>query len=1043
MKFRGHVVAGLILLMLGNSIAFASNNDVLVIVNDNSIDSVQVGEHYRKHRKLDEEQVIHVKVPNQYFINWTEFQSLRDQILRFGICPSVDAERRPAACNDASLPIYTEQNIQALTAATRVRYIVTTRGVPTRMKVDNSTLSSPNETTSVDNYLRFWLARYIEKDTSFHSFKERAIAFGDGRGMRKVNPAVDLEYIIGRIDGLDLTSAKALIDRAIEVEKNGWYGKLYGSTFGAIAGRSVFMNYETNKPIYGDFNNGWRYALGLFGENRPECSNYTSPNHYFAYPQNHPQGKAPAHCLAQFNKGNPNENMQGHSSSRSPIVGDALAYIGSLDGQTVIGGFNTLLNWRKDASCTVTLCKDAADPAACRAASTDPYREINTECVGVAPGFIGYNFQSYPVAIMAGWPTSWAPRSTDQNNPPLILDNDAAEGASSVWFSNADEVDQPTCYVYNNGNFDGTQQSCRAGNRVGLQQTINQQSTDPLNPSTYTLAYQLKSRGIEKPSFVIAYLLFNYPKEKNIPCPTGLSGSQAGTVCTYSAAKGVNLKPGDSDWQPIQHSFTTPANTGLNFTSIIVGFSGILGDGGAGIDAVSVKLDGDATELALNGSFEQGHMQTGTGDYAANFLSRLGGTAFWGSLSHHQSGGHSFSQTSLTTMTYLMRGLPLGDAVWLGEGHVSGILYGDPLYSPLAVRLQLKKAYQWNFITGDEVKLKGSTVNGTSEKRVATTYSIDYCRGDDFYLCGNSDNPWLATGITGEGGEDNEDVGELDTTTMQPGKYVLRLEVHSRHHDSGKQQSFYDYLPVVVYDATSDLDGDGLTDREELTGSIQTNPARADTDGDGLQDGEEIRIYHTDPTKYDTDRDGLTDYYEIKISNTDPLNPDTDNDGYTDGHEVRSGSNPKDPLDLPVVITSTPPTSAEVDVTLTYQVTTNSAGNLYSLRFRPAGMQIDQSTGLITWKPDISVAGSYQFVFIDVFNGTKTATQFSIIYVNAINNGDINEDGVVNATDVSLAQQIVDGTLIPSERQKARADVVYDQVIDNADVAKIQTLITP
>ncbi len=33
-----------------------------------------------------------------------------------------------------------------------------------------------------------------------------------------------------------------------------------------------------------------------------------------------------------------------------------------------------------------------------------------------------------------------------------------------------------------------------------------------------------------------------------------------------------------------------------------------------------------------------------------------------------------------------MRGLPLGDAVWLGEIHNSGVFYGDPLYSPTKIR---------------------------------------------------------------------------------------------------------------------------------------------------------------------------------------------------------------------------------------------------------------------------------------------------------------------------------------------------------------------
>ena len=182
--------------------AYASRDDVLVIVNDNSIDSQAIGEYYAQRRDINPARIVHVKVPNQYYISWTEFQSLRDQILRFGVCPSITASPQPAACNDASQPIYTADNMAAFTANGSIRYIVTTRGVPTRMNVDGSNQFSANSSTSVDNYLRFWLTRYLTSDVSFASFNTRAKEFGDGRGMRTVAPPVDKEYVVGRIDGL-------------------------------------------------------------------------------------------------------------------------------------------------------------------------------------------------------------------------------------------------------------------------------------------------------------------------------------------------------------------------------------------------------------------------------------------------------------------------------------------------------------------------------------------------------------------------------------------------------------------------------------------------------------------------------------------------------------------------------------------------------------------------------------------------------------------------------------------------------------------------
>ncbi len=102
-----------------------------------------------------------------------------------------------------------------------------------------------------------------------------------------------------------------------------------------------------------------------------------------------------------------------------------------------------------------------------------------------------------------------------------------------------------------------------------------------------------------------------------------------------------------------------------------------------------------------------------------------------------------------------------------------------------------------------------------------------------------------------------------------------------------------------------DTDGDGLTDYEEvyITG---TNPLKYDTDengindadddvdGDGLSNKEEISL-GTSPSSADTDEDGLSDYDEINIYNTDPLKTDTDGDTLNDGEEISIGLDPNNP----------------------------------------------------------------------------------------------------------------------------------------------------
>ena len=99
-------------------------------------------------------------------------------------------------------------------------------------------------------------------------------------------------------------------------------------------------------------------------------------------------------------------------------------------------------------------------------------------------------------------------------------------------------------------------------------------------------------------------------------------------------------------------------------------------------------------------------------------------------------------------------------------------------------------------------------------------------------------------------------------------------------------------------DASTDVDFDGLTNREEFV--LGTDPQSADTDNDGLADGWEV-LFNYDPltdnseATLDEDGDGLTNLQEFTLG-TDPQSADTDNDGVIDSedeHPINSslGSN--------------------------------------------------------------------------------------------------------------------------------------------------------
>jgi len=436
-----------------------------------------------------------------------------------------------------------------------------------------------------------------------------------------------------------------------------------------------------------------------------------------------PEGRSPAHCRVQFNDDS-NPALQatqypapGNAASRQPNVVNALGYQGWLDGQRAVGSFDALLNWRKDNQCTVTLCEDAADAAACRATSTDAFREINTDCVGVANGFVGYNHQSYPVSYLAAWPTGWNTSGSGDVNQlafPEVRTDSGYDDSFSLWFRNTDQVEEPRCYASSDFTAEPAQ-SCVDARRVVLSQTIPlaPRTLDANNLPTYQVKFRYRYNDLDAP--VTLNLRFSVRE-------TGVDNAQINyglrEVATINRARTNKWQKADVEFQLDPALHTATSYDGIKISIETAGaFSGDLG-----IDAVSLQEKDEDVELAINGSFAEGHRQVASGDHAATFLSRLNGVAFWGSVSHHQSGGCAFCFNGLETLVYFLRGLPLGDAT----DTLSGL-----------------------------VNLYGSAVNGRDPAQVTTSYRVDVCAGDDFFACDQTPVAWQSTGISGQGGVEN------------------------------------------------------------------------------------------------------------------------------------------------------------------------------------------------------------------------------------------------------------------------------------------------
>ncbi len=160
----------------------------------------------------------------------------------------------------------------------------------------------------------------------------------------------------------------------------------------------------------------------------------------------------------------------------------------------------------------------------------------------------------------------------------------------------------------------------------------------------------------------------------------------------------------------------------------------------------------------------------------------------------------------------------------------------------------------------------------------------------------NNNGP--ADGTESASGNNTADDGGTDTGNTED-----ENDLEKDSDDDGIPDYYEDAIGTDKY--TSDTDGDGLSDHEELT-TTGTDPLKydsvidgipdsdADSDNDGISNRDEIAA-GMNPLSRDSDNDGIEDSKEA-VYGTDPLNDDTDADTIRDGDELVLGFDPLSPV---------------------------------------------------------------------------------------------------------------------------------------------------
>lgn len=165
-------------------------NDVLVVMNLDNPESQEVGEYFAAQRNIPVENLIYINATTSEEINDAEFQNIRSQI---------------------------ENHLKVNDLTEKINYIVTTKGVPLKVKRGDfnssgqpaSALDSEHKSASVDSELALIYSQDSQYIGNSESLGSRYYLAEGHFAKTKYDM-----YLVTRLDGYTVADVRALIDRA-------------------------------------------------------------------------------------------------------------------------------------------------------------------------------------------------------------------------------------------------------------------------------------------------------------------------------------------------------------------------------------------------------------------------------------------------------------------------------------------------------------------------------------------------------------------------------------------------------------------------------------------------------------------------------------------------------------------------------------------------------------------------------------------------------------------------------------------------------------
>lgn len=767
-----------------------TRQDALVVYNTNHADALPIALHYAVRRGVAASHLCPVELPVGSFASQDHLLAARRTIVEDCLCALLPESTRPDPCDVSAANQIRQQS--------QVTHLALVKGIPPRLY--GTGWPSDFEEPSFDFYLSYLIYRREDifapgsLGIAISSYlTSELIAQGDELMILSappLDPAVHRDVAYGRIEAMDLERTLDLIDRTVEAERLGIAGNVLDESAGG----------------------GFDFLRHLTGSYDPACTDYITHEPFLF---DTPESSWPhATCRAgttHVSAAGPNPGSSSDDPSSEVVPGsfmsvvpravDVALMLGStpwVNQQSGFNSFDVLTNWRKtDQPCT-PLCVDLPSQAerdACVAASSDYFAELDTDCVGAGRGLIGHQVRSYPVQYYGFLPPGWTTSSNGavERTPGSIRSGGAYQDARftddlylHLGVHSVDDPDENQCTLE-----DGSVEPCRERIAVSLTRRIDPPVPLPV-VGTREFAARVRHRNPANPGGSLRLRLALWDG-----------------AAYLSKAANVPLGAASPDWRTSEAVFSIDESELAQLTRLDLEFGTRLSDqlyGFLDLDGVElVDLEtGDSILDAEAGSFAAPAQDvTHPGDWAANAIDRLGAIAWWGSSSHHITGGWAFSAPERFYGAFFM-GRTLGESLLLSGKPESGIIYGDPLYRPVAVRIHIPGQNHYGAAPGllvhaAELGELGTVflnvLHGTDHARTVR-WSLSSCPILDPVLC-NDSSLWTEE-LSGSGALEDHPVGWTDfINPALPQDLLLRLRVWNPGEESEElfNYAYFSYSP--------------------------------------------------------------------------------------------------------------------------------------------------------------------------------------------------------------------------------------------------------